>query len=329
MALRANGFQIVPRTEQTMRRQVVAFSVVAVLAASLILNVARKVRAAGPTFTTIDFPGAIRTIATAINFSGTIVGDFCSACTPHEKVHGYILSQGAFTQIDFPGSGFTRPLGIDDVGNIVGVYKDSKNGMDHGFLLSGDTFTSIDFPGVSQTHALGIDPAGEIFGGYCSGGNSCYNPGENVHGFMLSGGVFTTIDFPGATFTEIWRQDRAGQIAGRYQDANGFFHVFLLSNGSFTTINFPSAAETAPGGFTVVGGFNAGGDIASGYCSAEPCANPSPSVHSLLLKDGQFTSFDPPASAFGSVALSVNSLGEIIGTYVGPDGNEHGYLRTQ
>ena len=202
------------------------------------------------------------------------------------------MSQGAFTEFDFPGATLTRPLGINDAGEIVGLYRDSKQGKDHGFLLSGGTFTSIDFPGASQTHAIGIDSVGTIFGSYCIGGNSCY-PVDELHGFVLSGGVFTAIDFPGAVSTEGWGQDRAGQIAGRYQDPNGVFHIFLLSNGSFASIDFPGAAETAPSFYGADGGFNAGGDIASGYCSAEPCANPSPGVHSFLLKDGQFVSFDP------------------------------------
>ncbi|HEV2194413.1 MAG TPA: hypothetical protein VGR55_02470 [Candidatus Acidoferrum sp.] len=312
--------------ESKMKRQI-ALALGAVIATSLVFSLGRKVQAAGPTFTAVDFPGACGTIATAINYVGTIVGDFAPTCKLPEVVHGYVSSQGTFTEFDFPGATFTRPLGINDAGEIVGLYRDSKQGKDHGFLLSGGLFTAIDFPGADQTHAIGIDSADRIFGSYCIGGNACYNPGESVHGFTLSGGAFTTIDFPGAISTEVWGQDRAGQIAGRYQDGNGVFHIFLRSNGSFVSIDFPGASETAPSFYGADGGFNAGGDIASGYCSAEPCANPSPSVHSFLLKDGQFTSFDPPGT-LGSFALGMNSIDEIVGAYVGQDGHYHGYLRT-
>lgn len=309
-----------------MRRPLIALILGMVLPSVILFSVTRKVRAAGPTFTTIDFPGACATIATGINYSGTIVGDFAPTCKLPEVVHGYTLGQGTFTEFDFPGATLTRPLGISDAGEIVGLYRDSKQGKDHGFLLSGGTVTSIDFPGASQTHAIGIDSVGTIFGSYCIGGNSCY-PVDELHGFVLSRGGFTAIDFPGAVSTEVWGQDRAGQIAGRYQDANGVFHIFLLSNGSFASIDFPGAAETAPSFYGADGGFNAGGHIASGYCSAEPCANPSPSVHSFLLKDGQFVSFDPPGT-LGSFALGTNSIDEIVGAYVGQDGHYHGYLRT-
>jgi len=314
--------------ESEIKRQIV-FALGAVLATSLVFSLVfslgRKVQAAGPTFTTIDFPGACGTIATAINYTGTIVGDFGFSCKTPEVLHGYTLSQGTFTQFDFPGATSTRPLGISDAGDIVGWFRDSKGGKDHGFLLSGGAFTSIDFPGASQTHAIGIDSVGTIFGSYCIGGNSCY-PVDQLHGFMLNGGVFTTIDFPGAISTEVWGHDRAGQIAGRYQDVSGVFHILLLSHGSFTSIDFPGAAETAPSWYAF-GGINAGADIASGYCAAEPCTNPSPSLHSFLMKNGQFTAFDPPNS-LGSEASGVNSVDEIVGIEVGQDGHYHGYLLT-
>jgi uncharacterized membrane protein len=294
----------------------------------LLSGLALSTPATTQTYTPIDYPGAVKTVATGINTGGTIVGDFCIVCKNNERVDGYILSQGAFTQIDFPGSVFTRPLGINDAGSVVGYHRKTTSGTDHGFLLSGTNWFAIDFPGASQTHAIGIDRAGDIFGGYCSGGNSCYAPGKAVHGYMLSGGIFTTIDFPGAIFTEVWNTDRAGQIAGRYQDASGLFHVFLLSNGGFTSIDFPGAAETAPGSYSLVGGINAGGDIASTYCAAEPCGNPSSSVHGFLLSEGVYTPIDFPG-AIATLAAGVNSSDDVVGVYFDSvGGGIHGFLRT-
>jgi uncharacterized membrane protein len=294
---------------------------------SLLLGLALSTPATAQTYTTIDYPGAVKTIATGINSFGTIVGDFCSICKDKDKnVHGYILNQGAFTQIDPPGSVFTRALGINNAGAIVGYYRRTANGTDHGYLLSGGTFTAIDFPGASQTHAIGIDSVGGIFGSYCSGGNSCYSIAKSVHGFQLSGGVFTTIDAPGATYTELWGHDSAGQLAGRYQDASGIFHAFLLSNGSLTSIDFPGAAETSPGGVTFVGGINAGGDIASTYCTTEPCSNPSLSFHSFLLSGGTYTKIDVPGAAI-TLAAGVNSSDDVVGGYFDSSGEPHGFLR--
>ena len=300
------------------------------LAFSMLLGFVLSAPAAGQTYTTIDYPGAVKTIATGINATGTIVGDFCVICkNGFEVLHGYILSQGTFTQIDFPGARSTRPLAINDGGSIVGHYWfPNQNGKTHGFLFSNGVFSSIDFPGATQTHAIGIDAAGDIFGGYCTSGKSCYNPGNSVHGYQLSAGVFTVIDFPGAIFTEVWGKDSDGQIAGRYQDASGLFHVFLLSHGSFTSIDFPGAAETAPSWYAPDGGFDANSDIATTYCAAEPCANPSSSTHGFLLSGGVYTTIDFPG-ALATLGAAVNSSEYVVGIYFDSvGGGVHGYLRT-
>jgi hypothetical protein len=300
------------------------------LAFGLLLGLLLSTTATGQTYTTIDYPGACGTIATAINSAGTMVGDFGFSCKTPEVIHGYIWSQGAFTRIDYPGATSTRPLGINDSGDIVGWYRNSKGGNDRGFLFSGGAFTPIDVPGASQTHPIGIDSVGTISGSYCKGGNSCYNsyyPAEALHGFLFSGGVFVTIDFPGALATEVWGHDRAGQIAGRYQDASGFFHAFLLSNGSFSSIDFPGAAETAPGWYAFTGGINANGDIATVYCAAEPCTNPSSSTHGFLLIGDVYTTIDFPG-ATTTIGFGVNSSDNVIGAYHNASGSWHGFLYT-
>jgi hypothetical protein len=283
--------------------------------------------AAAQTYTTIDFPGACGTIATAINSAGSVVGDFGFSCKVPETVHGYIFSQGTFAQFDFPGSPFTRPLGINDAGDIVGYYhQNSKQGKDLGFLLSGGSFITIEFPGATETHAIGIDSASNIYGGYCVGGNGCYVPAKTVHGFALSGGVFTTIDFQGATFTEVWGMDSAGQIAGRYEDTSGLFHAFLLSNGGFTSLDYPGAAETAPGWYAMTGAINPNGHIVNTYCAAEPCANISSETHGFLLIGDVFTAIDVPG-AVATLAVGVNSSDWVVGPYLDASGQFHGFLR--
>jgi hypothetical protein len=86
-----------------------------------------------------------------------------------------------------------------------------------------------------------------------------------------------------------------------------------------TSIDFLGAAETAPCCYTAVGGFNAGGDIASGYCAAEPCTSHSSRLHSFLLKNNQFTSFDPPRR-LGATPLASTPLMKSTGpTSAGTD----------
>jgi uncharacterized membrane protein len=86
--------------------------------------------AAQETFTTIDVPGAVRTVATAINPQGDIVGRYDSA---DGRRHGFLLHKGEFTTIDVPGSTDTRAYAINPRGDIVGGYV-SADGRGLGFL---------------------------------------------------------------------------------------------------------------------------------------------------------------------------------------------------
>ena len=282
---------------------------------------------AAPTYTAINFPGADRTAVFGVNGAGTIVGDF--SFTPGGQIHGFMLTAGAFTELDFPKAFFTRPEGINDGGTIVGLYEGDNSGTKkiHGFLLTGRGFSSIDFPGANETTALGIDKQGDIVGGYCTGSDSCYATGTNLHGYLLAGGAFTTIDFPGAVFTEL-SAIAGGVILGRYAKSDATFHLFELSNGRFTSIDFPGAVETAPFiSRAKAGGINGDGDIASYYCTSTVCTLTSTTIHGFVVSGGVPTSFDFPAAIF-TVGLDVNSSGDVVGTYIAPDGRDHGFLRT-
>src|SRR5690242_10425851 len=101
----------------------------------------------GPTFTTIDFPGAASTTPWGINTRGDIVGSYVNA---DKSTHGFLLSGGQFSPIDFPGATSTTLYGINPAGDIVGQYTLADN-IDHSFVLSGGQFTKIDFPGAAST----------------------------------------------------------------------------------------------------------------------------------------------------------------------------------
>lgn len=83
---------------------------------------------------TIDIPGARRTIVTRITDSGDILGYYIAADGP--PGHGFHLSKsGVLTLIDFPGAIGTRPRGLNARGDIVGWYTD-PSGVVHGFNTS-------------------------------------------------------------------------------------------------------------------------------------------------------------------------------------------------
>ncbi len=283
-------------------------------------------QAATPTFTTIDPPGSVLTLAVGINDAGEIVGRFTDSAG---VTHGFLLAQGTYNSFDAPGAtGWTRAFGINSAGAIVGDYMVGQ--QEHAFLLSNGGFATIDPPGAHGAIAEGINATGDVVGTYFADQN--FNGGGSGHGFLLRAGVFTTIDFPGASYTEAWRITDDGQIVGRYHTGDGKFHIYLLTNGGFTSIpDLSGAVQTAT---LEVGGFNASGDISATYCSSTPCPwgiggmiKTSGNVHGLLLSSGQYTTFDFP-SATVTLALGLNSAADIVGCYIDPSGGIHGYLRT-
>ena len=72
----------------------------------------------GPTFTTIDVPGATATSASKINDRGQIVGGYSDA---GGTSHGFLLDNGVLTTIDVPGAADTGAFG-------------DASGILHGFL---------------------------------------------------------------------------------------------------------------------------------------------------------------------------------------------------
>ncbi len=293
------------------------------LAVSVVLAINAKSQAGGPTFTTIDFPGAVTSLGTDINDSGEMVGEYTFSDLNHRQ--GFLLRKGVFTSITFPGAFFTRAVGINRYGDIVGdcIIKggDSATGQDFGYLLRGGVFTSIRFPNSDSTVPAGINASGDIVGWYLNK--------VGMHGFLLSGGVYTSIDFPGAAaFTQAWKINDAGEIVGRYEGTNdNKRHVFVLSNGSFTPVpDVPGAFQTA---VVEDGGLNSAGDIVSQYFSSKDCAlfTSVGCLHGFLLSGGVYTTIDFPG-ATETLALGVNTSDQVVGGYEDTSGRFHGFLRT-
>jgi uncharacterized membrane protein len=282
------------------------------------------------TFTPIDFPGAKKTIPLDINDVGEIVGRYEDGTG---KTHGFLLSAGNFTSIDYPHPdvAFTVAAGINPRGDIVGQYRlaaEDENRVRHGFLSHEGTFTTIDFPDATFTNALGINPRGDIVGRYCLAFKLCNELGlGNAHGYLRSmQGGFATIDFPGATETHAWKINARGQIVGNYR-IGGTFHVFLYRQGGFTSIDFPEKVAVSTGANSGSGGINSRGDIVSEYCSA-PCPTPSAQHGFLRSTRGGFATIDFP-HAVRTVALGINTRGDIVGFYEVTINEPHGFLLSQ
>jgi uncharacterized membrane protein len=305
----------------TRRQALRKFSVGLAGMALACFGLANKAEAGGPTFTMIDFPGAVATLAVDINSSGQIVGEY--TFTTLDNRQGFLLSNGTFTSITFPGASFTRAIGINRYGDIVGDYvlQGSGNSNEHGYLLRGGVFTTISVPNADATLAQGINASGDIVGTYIN------KQGE--HGFLLHGGTFTSIDFPGAAaYTEAWKINDNGEIVGRYKGGDSRYHVYVLSNGSYTSVpDVPGAVQVAPGSFSEAGGVDNFGNIVSSFGSSEPCdLGSAGNVHGFVLSGATYTAVDFPGANV-TLAFGINDSGQVVGPYKDASGI-HGYLRT-
>jgi uncharacterized membrane protein len=285
------------------------------------LGLARPAIAAAPSYTTLDYPGAIFTDGVGINRFGDIVGHYVDKA---DVDHGYLLHKKGYTTIDFPGSAGGHVHDINSSGAIVGQYFLGEVG--HAFLFSGGTYTNIDFPRSQTARANGINTAGDIVGAYTDNNT---NHEHMTHGFLLRRAVFSSIDFPGATYTEAWRINDNGQIVGRYKDARGNFHAYMRTNANFTSIDYPGATQTAMGDVGLMGGLNNKGELVSGYCSSSSSCEvgSTGALHGFLLRAGSFTSLDIPG-ATGTAAFGINDQGDIVGGYTDANSRVHGFLRT-
>jgi hypothetical protein len=80
----------------------------------------------GTNYTTLDAPGAIYTIGSAINNEGVVDGLYVN---PDGSHHGFIWSKGQFTTADanVPGSIGTEWIGLNDHGDLAGIYFDASH----------------------------------------------------------------------------------------------------------------------------------------------------------------------------------------------------------
>ena len=111
-----------------------------------------------------------------------------------------------------------------------------------------------------------------------------------------------------------------GEITGYYKDAASVLHGFVRHrDGTFITFDAPAASKKATLG-TFPQSINKNGEVAGYYFT-----DPNGVRHGFVrLMDGTFAKFDPPGSA-GTVARSINDMGEFTGNYVSYD-VAHGFI---
>jgi hypothetical protein len=201
----------------------------------------------GGTYTAIDYPKSITTVATGIDASGAVAGWY----TVGRKAlaSGYVYSGGAYTRIKYPKSKDTYVEGIDTSGAVAGYY--IKGSHEFGFVESGGAYTEIKFPKSSETQVAAISPSGALAGDYLLD--------DKEYGFMYLGGTYTRLRVPGSIETNATAINASGVVAGDYESAKEKDLGFVYSDGVYSTINIPGSTAI------YVDGINASGEVTGRY----------------------------------------------------------------
>jgi hypothetical protein len=333
------------RGENTMRRRISAFCLVATLATAVHLSAPAQAEDPSDSqkskLVEFDAPGATKTnspvctpycgtFAYANNDFGAIVGFYTD-----EKVvpHGFLRTpDGHFISFNVPGDGEgaglnqgTAAYAINDLGAITGQYEDSKN-VYHGFVREpGGEITKFNAPGAGTaanqgTFAWSLNWEGATAGVFIDGNNS-------EHGFLRSrDGDFSTIDPQGSVFTMVCEEtclNRKGQITGSYEDSSNALHGFLRDqDGKVTVIDAPGAV-----GFTGAASINDEGTITGYFADAKSLFEGF-----IRTSDGKFTTFQVPAGGTsagqGTAAFSINLFAAVAGAFVDANNVYNGYSRS-
>jgi uncharacterized membrane protein len=110
----------------------------------------------------LNYPGAAKTVASAINDNGTVVGSYTKNLEPNAWWHGFIYHNGQWATLNFPDSTQETTLsGISNANLIVGatVVGRSSTTVTGSFMYKNGTFKRIVMPNSNvPTSANGVSP---------------------------------------------------------------------------------------------------------------------------------------------------------------------------
>lgn len=204
------------------------------------------------------------------------------------------------------------------------------------------TYTSFDAKDAGTamlqgTAGLSINAAGDVAGTYLNAPNS--NVTNLAHGFLrvASSGAITEFDAPDAgtglnqgTFAV--SIDASDDVAGQYSDNATALHGFVRNGtgGAITEFDVPGAPTNVKHRGTIPMSIAAGN--VTGFISDANAVRHGFVCTGVLSGAPSCTTFDPTGAGTsatqGTIALSVNSEGDVAGFYIDANKNDHGFIRT-
>jgi len=271
-----------------------------------------------PTYTRVDYPGALLTVAFDINNSGNIVGFYRDA---NSDFHGFLYDRvtRSFASIDYTNpvcTTGTDARGINERGDIVGTCTDAA-GNAYGYLLTADGFTSIQALGHLSTIPQRISSDDDNIVGCIHDTNTSttmFGMWRDAAGFNFFGGTFGGLNGIGFMHNGISPGGR--NVVGLFMDTTvNRARAYILRDGVAVPFDYPGAT------LTQAWDVNAQGDVVGVY------RDTSGRIHGYLRSDGgEFASINFPGATL-TRAFGMNTNGDIVGTYVA-GGVQHAFVRS-
>ena len=274
---------------------------------------------ADPTYTRLDYPDALLTVAFDINNTGHIVGFYRDS---NLAFHGFVYNRvtRSFASIDYTNpicTTGTDARGINERGDIVGTCTDSANPANfYGYLLTADGFTPIQVPGHLSTIPQRISSDGDIVGCIHDTNmtTTMFGMLRDAAGFDLFGGMFGGLN--GIGFMHNGVSPAGRNVVGMFMDTTvNRPRAYVLSDGVPIPFDYPGAT------LTQAWDVNAQGDVVGVY------RDTAGRIHGFLRSaQDEFTSIDFPGATL-TRAFGMNTNGDIVGTYVAA-GVQHAFVRS-
>jgi probable HAF family extracellular repeat protein len=254
--------------------------------------------------TAVGSPGAYRSVATAINSSGQVVGYNVSSTSLRSA---FLYSNSVL--IPLTDGSESAAFAINSAGNVVGLMHN------HAFLYDGHGYTDLGTFGGIYSVASGINNRGQVVG---------YNFANGLgHASLYSYGKTTDLGSLQGHFGSSWALaiNNVGQVVG-WSSAPWGMHAFLYSGGKMSDLG------TLGGDESQARAINDAGQVV-GYSNL---SKGSSQYHAFLYQNGKMidlNSLIPPETHFTLLqAFGINNQGQIVGTGVGPDGSQQAFVLT-
>jgi len=255
--------------------------------------------------------GGSKSVATAINSSGQVVGWSYAAGNPNASIAFITDANGAnMRSLGFLAGGTNSIAnGINDSGQVVGSGDSSARSV--GFITdaNGANMRALDISGQVVT-ASGINNTGQVVGWtgtFNSVGGTAFITGANGAG-VTSLGVLS-----GRQYSKAFRINDAGQVVGFSYNANPNSFITYYARGFMTGPNGVGmtdlgALDPAGIGYSSAWGINAAGQVVGAADTA------SYASHAFLTGASGVGMTDlGTLGGMSSMAYGVNNFGQVVG----------------